>query len=161
FPFVNIDGTVFFSGFDHDHGLALWKSDGTDAGTLLVKDIDPVFHSGYPSSWSLPTHWLSATNWASMGGNLYFEANDPAQASSHGLWKSDGTNAGTVLVKGFASDLKELTRIGNNLFFTASDGVSDGLWRSDGTSDGTIRLTSDVSTNSLTDLNGTLYFDGY
>src|SRR5947208_2830594 len=36
-----LDGTFFFVADDGSTGLELWKSDGTDAGTLLVKDINP------------------------------------------------------------------------------------------------------------------------
>jgi ELWxxDGT repeat protein len=35
-------GNVFFTADDGTAGRALWKSDGTSAGTVLVKDIDPV-----------------------------------------------------------------------------------------------------------------------
>ena len=36
---IEVDGTLFFSAGDPDHGIELWKSDGTTAGTVLVRDI--------------------------------------------------------------------------------------------------------------------------
>ena len=30
--------TLFFRGYDTTNGLALWKSDGTTSGTVMVKD---------------------------------------------------------------------------------------------------------------------------
>ena len=38
---TNVNGTLFFAAQDGEHGRELWKSDGTAAGTMLVKDIDP------------------------------------------------------------------------------------------------------------------------
>src|SRR5262249_27940140 len=55
------------------------------------------------------------------------------------LWKSNGTAAGTVMVQDLnagpsGSNPGELTPVGSNLYFTASDGTNTGLWQFDGTS---------------------------
>ena len=39
--FTNVGGTVFFDAGDGVHGVELWRSDGTAAGTQLVSDINP------------------------------------------------------------------------------------------------------------------------
>ncbi|NIP52547.1 MAG: hypothetical protein GWN61_15505, partial [candidate division Zixibacteria bacterium] len=38
---INVNGTLFFAASDGIHGYELWKSDGTAAGTVMVKDINP------------------------------------------------------------------------------------------------------------------------
>ena len=91
-PIFMADGpALLFSANDGLAGTELWKSDGTDAGTALVKDIMPGNGSGISTSASP----------ALIGGTLYFAANDGVHGQE--LWKSDGTDAGTVLVKDIAA----------------------------------------------------------
>jgi ELWxxDGT repeat protein len=112
---VNVNGTLFFSAFDFTHGMELWKSDGTVAGTVLVRDIVPGDTSSTPSSL------------AAFDGALYFRL-----WSDGSIWKSDGSEAGTVLVHSIASG-EQLVPSGDHLF--ASSGSE--LWASDGTAAGT------------------------
>ena len=81
---TKVNGTLYFTANDGAHGIELWKSDGTAAGTVMVKDI------GHGSTDS-PT---SLTN---VNGTLYFAADDGVHGAE--LWKSDGTAAGTVMVE--------------------------------------------------------------
>jgi ELWxxDGT repeat protein len=78
------DGTLFFSADDGASGRELWKSDGTEAGTVRVKNINPGSGSSNP-------HDLTAVN-----STLFFAAD--GDSSGHELWKSDGTEAGTMRV---------------------------------------------------------------
>src|SRR5262245_15155286 len=82
---AEVNGTVFFSADDGETGRELWKTDGTAAGTLLVKDISP---SPIPNS---------VENLTDLNGTLFFTTNDGT--NGYELWKSDGTAAGTVMVK--------------------------------------------------------------
>lgn len=128
---------LFFSGFrcEGSKGRELWTSDGTAAGTTLVKDINPGKYKG-----STPA------DMASVGRRLYFSANDGVHGRE--LWRSNGTSASTRLVKdirrgGNRSDSSptEPTRAGSITFFAAADGVHGReLWRTDGTAAGTRRV---------------------
>lgn len=73
--------TVYFTATDAAHGLELWKTDGTDEGTVLVRDINPG---------TAPSEIMTLVY---MDGNLFFMAND----GTSGLepWISDGTADGT------------------------------------------------------------------
>ena len=43
-----VGDTLFFTADDGVNGNELWKSDGTEAGTVLVKDINPGSGSSSP-----------------------------------------------------------------------------------------------------------------
>ena len=85
-------GGPFFSAFDTTNGQELWKSDGTLAGTTLVKDIRPGAGDSYP---------FALTD---VAGTLFFAADD-GTTSGYELWKSNGTDAGTVRLTPFVVDM--------------------------------------------------------
>ena len=69
-------------------------------------------------------------------GEAYFVGT--SQTSGNGLWKSNGTVAGTVLVVPDLNDGGGFTSAGNRFYFFASrEGTMSGLWSSDGTAAGT------------------------
>ena len=153
---VEMGGIAYFAASSPATGTELWKSDGTSAGTLLVKDI---------CAGSGDSALKSLTN---VSGTLFFVAQD----SDHGyeLWKSDGTSSGTILVKDIrpgnvTSYPLSLTNVNGTLFFVANDGtVGFEMWKSDGTSSGTVMVKdiapgiSSSSPRSLANVDGTLFF---
>lgn len=129
---------IYFRANDGVHGYELWVSDGTTAGTFMLKDIDTLpGHSGAPRLFFV------------FQQKLYFQAND----SVHGkeLWVTDGSEAGTHLVKdiwpgkgdGFRDIYARLdTNLSSRFFiFEASDSIHGfEPWISDGTDTGTHML---------------------
>ncbi len=156
---TDVNGTLFFTIDDGISGEELWRSDGTSAGTVRVKDIVPGPDSSYPDQ---------LTN---VNGTLFFTASAPDKGFE--LWKSDGSDAGTTLVKDIrlgpdASFPNALTAVGNTVFFSAVDDASGfELWKSDGTAAGTVQV-KDINPGPasgflpffarLANVDGTLYF---
>jgi ELWxxDGT repeat protein len=160
--FIDVDGELFFAASDGTSGYQLWRSDGTESGTVRVKDVEPVIVNS-------TIEYLAVAD-----GVLFFAANDSANGRE--LWRSDGTEAGTALVKdiypgsgsGFPSSL---TTVNGTLFFAADReeyGVE--LWKSDGTATGTM-MVRDIWPGArgsysfgFTSVNGSVFFtadDGY
>jgi len=74
---------VYFSAAEKTSGRELYRTSGTAAGTILVKDIAPGRASSDPQQ-------------ITYGGNgmVYFVADDGT--SGFELWRSDGTSSGTL-----------------------------------------------------------------
>ena len=140
---------MYFVANDGIHGNELWKSDGTLAGTSMVKDIN----SGSSSS--------NIGAMVKVGNEIFFRADDSANPGSwdnSNLWKSDGTEVGTVMVKDTTSSPSYLYDFNGLLIF--KNGYNGKLWKSDGTNSGTVKLT-DITGNYYVEMNNQLYFVGY
>jgi ELWxxDGT repeat protein len=105
-------------------------TDGTAAGTRLVIDLDPGPASSLPG------------NLTAFQGSLYFTTKgSESLLRSPNLWRTDGTEAGTVQVEdispSFGSNPASLTEHAGRLWFFAEDDTKRGLWSTDGTAKGT------------------------
>ncbi len=76
-------------------GTELWRSNGTAAGTIQIKDINPGSYGSNLNS-------LRA-----IGSTIYFQANDGVHGAE--LWKSTGSSASTVMVEDILPAPKALT----------------------------------------------------
>jgi trimeric autotransporter adhesin len=149
------DALLFTAG-DNSAGFELWRSDGTLAGTYLVKDIYSDMYSS-----SLGPFFVA-------DDIAYFAADDGVHGRE--IWRSDGTPAGTRLLKDIAPGVdrsaslygNERMAAVNGLVFFWADESTHGteVWMSDGTEMGTM-LAHDLnpSTQIFYNYNGTGVFD--
>ncbi len=108
-------GSLYFAADDGTRGVELWRTDGSAAGTVLVRDLAPGPVSGNP-------HELIAAS-----GRLLFAAEEPFHGSE--LWLSDGSASGTRRVQDIAplaasSAPADLTLVGDLLYFSADDAAT-------------------------------------
>lgn len=152
------ENKVYFLADDGSHGKELWMSDGTAAGTQLLKDINPGSAESYPM---YPTV---------LGHKLIFSAYNAANGNE--VWITDGTTAGTQMIKDIyagtdGSEPNNFTVFNNKVYFAAHNGANGNeLWASDGTTAGT-QMVKDIcpgpdnaGPGNFTVFNNKLYFCG-
>ena len=124
------NGKLFLRAGDYKTNTrGLWISDGTTAGTKLLKALD----IGFPF-----TEYNGKTYFLAKGAETYAE-----------LWLTDGTEIGTRLVKNLkptsAGSAIIMSVFNNKLYFVAMDAEhGKELWVSDGTESGT-KLFKDIN----------------
>lgn len=127
---VAIGSKLFFSANDTLTGQELWVADG--AGVRRVTDL----YQGFTGS--------GATPLVSWQGDLLFGATDGTRS---GLWRSDGTAAGTSFLATAPKVLSGAIAFGGAVLFVGSEGTSaSSVWITDGTSAGTRALASTAAT---------------
>ncbi|WP_153798609.1 ELWxxDGT repeat protein [Foetidibacter luteolus] len=138
-----LNNVCYFTADDGIHGRELWRSDGTQAGTYIVKDFIPGASGSNPENITV------------FKNRIYVSA-------ASNLWVSDGTSAGTTVFKD-AITPGILVVGGNFIYFTLRGSQ---LWKTDGT---TTEMVVDMNTpiyqntgqlRSLIYLHGKLYFVG-
>ena len=142
-PVPDGDRLLFFA-YSRPTGFELWESDGTEKGTRLLHDLDTQASSVPRAFDGSPAGEL-----ADFGGLLLFTAEEPAHGAE--LWRSDGSEAGTVLVRdlvpgpdphseGFLRPVgpEELTATDRRAYFAADLPLwGPVLWRTNGWASGT------------------------
>lgn len=135
-----LGNTLYFSAFGNELGRELYRTDGTSQGTLLVKDISP------------PAFYVPVTS-VNFNGNetirkivtlnnsIIMQVSEKKYGDE--LWRSDGTENGTSLIKDINKrDVQSsrfiLAKTNNKIYFTADDGtVGNEVWETDGSFQGT------------------------
>lgn len=139
--FMVYNDIFYFKANDNIHGEELWRTDGTEEGTWMVKDIYPGAQSGVITS---NCTYNSIKNYAVLNGFLYFVAED---STGKGIWKTDGTETGTVkVISSMNNALPLIIEANNNKIFITIVG-SNYLYSSDGTQEGTVLIQSGIISN--------------
>lgn len=160
-------------------GYQIWETDGTPAGTVKKQDINSnssigelvvvgnkIFYYQNKELWSFDTvsnnlsllktfEYSGDVKLYSYNNQLIFAANDGTYGKE--IWKSDGTIAGTSLLKDIApntgssisNDFKILTLDNGKFYFIANTGTSYNLFESDGTTAGTNPMRAFQNTYQL------------
>jgi ELWxxDGT repeat protein len=166
--FATLNGTVYFSADNGLNGFELWKSDGTEAGTQMVKDINVGAGNSFTTG-SLITIFnnkmffiYDSKLWESDGteagtlevkdlesyikGIFVFNSKMHIFNAGNSFWTSDGTTAGTTKIEVNVQEFfhnSEYAIVGNKLFFQGSDRNGYEIWKTDGTAVGT-NLVKDI-----------------
>src|SRR5690606_13893239 len=103
-------------------GYELWRTDGTTAGTIMLKDINPSPAGSMPMEFYV------------YNEKLYFRADNGTDG--YELWVTDGSEAGTIMLKDIHptghSNPSLFTEYNGKLFFSAQDGTTGyELWATD------------------------------
>lgn len=114
--FFTVGAWTYFTAED-DHGVELWKSDGTEAGTSLVTDLYPGAESSHPD------------DFVEFQGLLYFTAFHPLFGRE--IFRTDGTESGTeialdAILGAGSSGPSGMTEYGGELYFGAPGANNEG-----------------------------------
>ena len=130
---------LIFTAYNEVSGIEFWESDGTDAGTKLLKDAVPG------------PNGLDPQITRKVGDRLVFLSSEGDSSSGvYYLWVTDGTAAGTHrLGSGEAGHRTKHTKLiqagPDRVLFTIHEGAAPSdkgvLWVTDGTNEGTKPLT--------------------
>ncbi|WP_445748100.1 T9SS type A sorting domain-containing protein [Polaribacter sp.] len=150
-PFAAINNKLLFFATTSAAGTELFVTDGTSAGTSILKDI-------YPGNTGILSNFIR-DHFAVLNNQLYFWAK--GQDNKYFLWKTDGTTTGTVQITpdndGFFNPSKVMIVYNNMIYFDAKKYSFDNysmLFRTDGTSSGTV-LFQDIPITIITGSNPT------
>lgn len=138
-----LNGKFIFSGTSPNSGTEIFITDGTPAGTKILKDIIPGVNGSEPDP-----------AMAILNGILYFT--DSTAAAGRELWKTDGTPANTMLAVDIVpGPVSSITKDDNELISNASflllnvrtAAQGNELWRSGGSAANTF-LIKDINTGT-------------
>src|SRR5437667_342036 len=156
---VDVNGTLFFTGVQPDTGRELWKTDGTEAGTM-VQEIVPG--PGSPPVLGDTSEIAGDGSFLAAGDRVVFRADDGVHGTE--LWASDGFAVNLVadINPGSASSMTSHApnayggslsgTVSGLVILSADDGVHGvELWATDGQ---TVQLIGDIAVGAASSFPG-------
>ncbi len=136
-------------------GYEPYFTDGTQPGTILLKDINPGIESSNPD-YDMSFHRINDSL-------TIFNANDGNSNHGSELWRTDGSESGTYMITDLStgaasSDIFFYNLTLNNKIFFNCPAYQGALWITDGSSQGTIQLTDSNDAQLFATANGIGYF---
>ncbi|MCI4646838.1 T9SS type A sorting domain-containing protein [Phaeodactylibacter sp.] len=127
YQLYSYNGFLYFQGHTSEAGYELWRTDGTIAGSQLVKDINP-------GGGDIEIAFITTLDDKAIFFSYWSH-------QERGLWITDGTDAGTVrLIEGY---IATWTMLQDELIVHTSTGA---IYSTDGTASGTIVLQESFPT---------------
>lgn len=159
FTIDTLNGKLIFAANTLINGAELWVSDGTEAGTQLVKDIFTGSANGFDTLYGRIKFSPVRFN-----NKIFFSAKNNTYNTEP--WFSDGTSTGTLCLKEInpngGSNPSNFIVCNNNLYFTAHDGSEFGIYKSNGTvnnADKVLSLGTHAPSTWYFYKDGLFYFD--
>ncbi|HLP63245.1 T9SS type A sorting domain-containing protein [Flavobacterium sp.] len=113
---TKVSNKIIFTHSTPEFGAELWVSDGTSAGTMILKDMNIGASSSSPNFLTL------------IDDVVYFQAN------TNQIWRTDGTAVGTyaIVSNNQVTNPKNFTKAGQFIFFSegsAGSSCCHSLWK--------------------------------
>lgn len=156
-----LNGKLIYFGQDNTHGYEVFTSDGTEAGTHLLKDINSQSFGSTIFSGENPQFFKH-------NNKLYYRCTD---GTGYEPCVTDGTPEGTKILKNISQFYQSINADpffnkfdDNTILFGADDGTNNtasasNLWRTDGTEQGTYQLSRiNIISGGTAKVNGNLYY---
>jgi ELWxxDGT repeat protein len=146
-----VNGKLLFTANDGIHGYEYWVSDGTEANTRLLKDINPGPEnvSSFMAGGALGWQAVYRFTWKDR---FYFLSSIGKRNVA--LWQTDGTEEGTKKIMDLGVGQTDISFgvvkpskqdpspniYHNKIIFSFSDSLEKAIWKTDGTLEGTKKI---------------------